>query len=136
MRKIKSWHGTETFYLYGDAEVLDGKVGIVDFDDGFRLDSRLNARISKLLGEVMRPADGRIYLEFVFDFKYEGYYDPGNVFGSNDTCYPPESEDNREITGVAVCVIDGQVKIDLPFEMVEKMAKNPDVIKALYAVET
>lgn len=42
------------------------------------------------------------FIEFDINFVSSGYYDPGRISGPPEDCYPPEEEDEREMTSVSV----------------------------------
>jgi hypothetical protein len=40
--------------------------------------------------------------ELVIEFESSGYYDPGKTYGPPENCYPPEGDDEREVTDVYI----------------------------------
>ena len=46
------------------------------------------------------------------EFSSSGYYDSGQLHGEPETCYPPESEEDRQLEAARLCV--GDVRVSLP----------------------
>ncbi|MEK6832666.1 MAG: hypothetical protein AABY32_01350 [Nanoarchaeota archaeon] len=75
-------------------------------------------------------------IEICFYFNYKGYYDPGKLNDLPENCYPPESEDEREITDFYVWDIDSKDIIYISDEDKKTIMDNWKYIdKKLYEIE-
>jgi hypothetical protein len=74
------------------------------YDGAFRLPC--GTEIGELLGPssmiLHKDSEDEETFEFVVSFTSSGYYDPGRVSGPPEDCYPPEGDDEREMSGVKV----------------------------------
>lgn len=58
--------------------------------------------------------------ELLIEYKVSGYYDPGRISGPPEHCYPPESDEEREVE-FASLILDKDVCIKIPSEYMDKI---------------
>ena len=82
--------------------------------------SNIRERVHLEIGETV----GEVTIFFVCS----GYDDPGITTGPAEKCYPPESDEERIVTGITVG------NVDLPDDVVRELENEKWVQEAIYSV--
>ncbi|MHC4091695.1 MAG: hypothetical protein ACYSVY_15745 [Planctomycetota bacterium] len=88
-----------------------------DFAIGTLWDDDSDRPVSHVL-----PVEGAMADEMVIDFRSSGYYDPGQMYGPPENCYPPEEDDERIVEAVTMHWENGAM-IQLSREAVDNIGE-------------
>lgn len=136
MGRKNSWSGADTMWWPAEAVVQDKRITRIEFENEVILSPELTAKIAAQIGDAVPDEEDKLYLEFGFEFDFSGYYDPGVCSGPVEHCYPPESDDERLITGVVVAFMDqDHDDVELSGEAYNGLIGLEEINKALYEEE-
>lgn len=85
------------------------------------LKEKLNKETSEYLIGLYKGGEKVIEeAEVEIDYDVRGYYDPGCVSGPPENCYPPEGDEEREVTGGGI-IFSEKAIFDIPEEFCNKI---------------
>lgn len=85
------------------------------------LKDKLNKKSSDYLVNLYKSGEREIEeVDLEIDYDVRGYYDPGRTYGPPEYCYPPEGDEEREITGSGI-VFSKEAIVDIPSEYYNKI---------------
>jgi len=102
-----TWDEPKTLEIGVALEWVPGEIGAVRYYDYSR-DEPLPLKVWEALGEHL--CEGSIHI----NYRVKGYYDPGQMCGPPERCYPPEGDNEVLLDGVEMQSDDGRTRVRLP----------------------
>lgn len=92
----------------------------IDVDLKGKIDQKLSDYLFALYEKGTKNIED---LEMEIQYDVKGYYDPGVLTGPPEYCYPPEGDEEREVTGSTI-IFDQDNYFNIPTEYLDKIQDN------------